>query len=590
VRARSLVLAATVAAVGASSCGDDGGGPAGSLPDPHRTVGFHGDRRKLGWVDAELALDARSVSIAFGRAWESPPFDGVQIADRSYPPLVYASPLFVPDIRTSAGPRALVYVATTSGFVYAVTASANNDPVKPGDFLFRTQVVTPAAIPGFDGGVPLGILSTPIVDVDRVRLYVTAYDATRGWLAFALDAADGTVLPGWPVVLDETTLGPVNTNGPAFWSAVFPPAIEMGQRSALTLSPHGDRLYVAFGSYASTGPGWLAAVDTSAARVDRSFSAAPSREPRGSGGIWGVGGPALDPAGRLWVTTGSSPPGTKETPRTWGNSLVVLDPELRLEASYTPYDYCKLDDGGIDLAASAPLVLPNLNPAQTSTPRLAAFGSEHGTVYLLDRDRLGPLSDRRPPCGTDPAQDRSLLSPTPQPDVNARGPLTVFGPFSDELAAGDFARMRSRPAYFRDGAGEHFLFLSGSYKSAVGSTASVPPGIAKVRVVFAPGQPAWLERTLVNGVVTLIDPGSPIVTGEKDGAVVWVLDDGALGGASPLDASSPPAVLYAFSARDLSLLWKSGDGELGRTGKYGVPAAGNGRIYVATDRLIAFQR
>lgn len=574
-----------------SSCTEDPapGGPV-VLPD-HRSVGFHGDRRKLGWVDAELGLPARLVSIGFGVVWESPRFDDVTIADKTYPPLTYGSPLFARDVRTGRGVSDVVYAATSNGFVYGVLAPAAPNGITPGELLFSTKLVTPTASPLLDDGVPVGVLSTPVLDVDAMRLYVVARDEHLGWLAFALSAIDGSIVAGWPIAIDQTTVGGVNANGPSIGQALFPSAAEAVQRGALSLSPTGDRLYVPFGSYASSTPGWIVSIDTGLApgspRVARSFSSAPSAEAKGNGGIWGPGGPAIDPSGRLWVTTGKSPVEAKEAARVWGNSLVVLDRDLAIEATYTPYNYCKLDQNNIDLAASGPILIPNLNRAQTTTPQLVGFGSEQGNVYLVDRNRMPGSTSQRPPCGSDPSADPSLLPLVPQLPLNVRAPLNVFGPFSDDVGNGDFARMRSRPAYFRSGA-DQWLIVTGTYKASVESTTSVPPSVAKVKIVLTANQPAYLERSVVNPTVIMTNPGSPVVTGENDEAVVWVLDQNMLPSQSPLDPNAKAPVLYAFSAKDLSVIWQSPEGALRPTGRYGVPAIGNGRVFVATDKLTAF--
>src|SRR5262249_60204029 len=130
--------------------------------------------------------------------------------------------------------------------------------------VWRAQLGTPSIAP-FDGNLPLGVLSTPAVDVDAGRVYVVAADAQRGWQAFALDLASGAVLPGWPVVLDEVSLGAVNTNGPA----LFERPLVQSQRSALNLSPDGSLLYVPFGAYFDGGGGWPARVGHRAPDVPR---------------------------------------------------------------------------------------------------------------------------------------------------------------------------------------------------------------------------------------------------------------------------------------------------------------------------------
>jgi len=569
--------------------------PPAPLPD-HRSLGFHGDRRKLGWADAELGLPPRLLTQdLFGVAWESPALDGATIGGKKYPPLVYASPLFARSIGLpDVGVVDVVYVATNSGFIYAISAAASEDAAttKPGTILWKHSLVAPAIVPKLDGGVPMGFLSTPVLDVDGDRLYLVGHDAELGWLAFCIDARDGATLPGWPIPIDEPTLTATNANGPA----LFPPSLEASQRSALALSPSGDRLYVAFGTYTFGGPGWLVSIDTAiagtstTARITKSFSAAPFVEANSNGGMWSAGGPAVDPSGRVWITTGNSPKGTLDAPKVWGNSLLVFDRDLKLEASYTPYNYCKLDENNLDVGASAPLLLPNLNPAQTTSPQLVGFGSKNGSVYLLDRNRVPARVDKRPPCEpTDSEKDASLHSPSPQSHLTGkRGPLNVFGPYSDELGEVDLGKMRSRPAYYRDKQGDHHLVVTGTYKSSVNSPVAVPPGVAKLKVVLTPDKPAWLEEVALNTTVALKNPGSPVVTGEGDEAVVWVLDSNAQRSDSLLDPKTGTPILYAFAAKDLNVLWQSPPTAIRQSGKYSVPAIGNNRVYVASDKLTAF--
>lgn len=588
---RRLALGLIAAAFSASSCGSDPKPKApGPLPD-HRSMGFHGDRRKLGWVDYELGLPAKRITMGFGIDWESGPFDSATIDGKTYAPLVYASPLFARDVGVpDVGTADLVVAATNAGYVYGVVARSDADALKPGAFLFKQQLVTPMVVPKLDGGVPMGILSTPIIDVDANRLYVVGLDRDRGWLAFCLDLGDGTVLPGWPVALEANAISAVNGNP----LALFPAPTEAAQRGALALSVSGDRLYVSFGTNFEGGPGWLVSIATAieggdaTPRVIKSFSSAPLLEPQANGGLLGAGGPAVDPEGRVYVTTGRSRRGSLDAPKVWGNSLLVFSRDLKLEATYSPYNYCKLDDHDVDVGTSAPILIPNLSPAQTTTTLLTVFGSKNGTVYLLDRSQIPARTDKRPPCSESPDKDSSLLAPLPQPYLGGIGPLNVFGPFSDELGADDLGKMRSRPAYYRDVGGLHHVFVSGSYKSSIESPVAVPPSIVKVHMVLTPGRAAWLERSSVNSEVIMQDPGSPIVTGEGDDAVVWVQDSNALPSAQLLDPKTATPVLYAFAARDLSLLFRSADGDIRQAGRYVTPAIGNGRVFVASDKLTAF--
>src|SRR5690606_32636819 len=99
-------------------------------------------------------------------------------------------------------------------------------------------------------------------------------------------------------------------------------------------------------------------------------------------------------------------------------------------------------------------------------PRLMTVGGKQGNVYLLDRDRLPGALDRRPPCSRDAAGDGSLLAPSPQPPFGTRGPLNVFGPYSEDDAALDLARARSVPAVFRDADGTGYVYVTGNTKRA----------------------------------------------------------------------------------------------------------------------------
>lgn len=210
-------------------------------------------------------------------------------------------------------------------------------------------------------------------------------------------------------------------------------------------------------------------------------------------------------------------------------------------------------------------------------------------MYLVDRDRLPGTLTSRPPCSTDPTSDGSLLAPGPQPQFGARGPLNVFGPYSERFGNVDYAKMRSSPAWFRGADGTRYLYVSGASKAAEDSMRSVPPSLARLRLHVAPGEPAWLEIDQLDGALAFVNPGSPVISsrGAAD-AIVWVLDENAPRLASLLDPSTPHPVLYAVDAATLRLLWRSVDGELDLGGKYNTPAVVHGQVFVGTDRIQAY--
>ncbi|HST44642.1 MAG TPA: hypothetical protein VLK29_05390, partial [Luteimonas sp.] len=437
-------------------------------------------------------------------------------------------------------------------------------------------------------GVPTGILSTPVIDRARGRIYVTHCDPRNRWQAYALDLHTGDILAGWPVRLDEAALNRTNRNrGP---QPVEPRRRHdfRVQRGALNLSPDGRWLYVTFGE---TETGWLVAVDTTEPRIGSAFAVAAMPH-RGSGGIWGAGGPAVDVDGGLYVATGTGYGGYTDAADDWTQSILrlVQAPEgLRLVGTYTPFNHCLSAAADIDLGSGGPALLPVVG-VSGHLPRLLAVGGKQGNVYLLDRDRLPGSLDRRPPCTTPSSRDGSLLPPAPQPQFAARGPLNVFGPYSEADAAMDLARSRSVPAAYVDAAGTIQVLVTGGSRRAEGDATSVAPSLVRLAVAGADGAAPYLEVARRQPSVAMRNPGSPVVTSEDGGdAVVWVLDENAPRSALLAgDGTLPRPILYAFDAERLDLLWSSAPGLLHTSGKYNSPAFGGGLVFVGTDRIQAF--
>jgi len=551
---------------------------------------FHHDAQRSGWYASEATLSRQRIETeSFGLQWESPPLDAVDGA----PPRLYASPLYLDAVDMSAGPYrtqtfATVIAASSNGYVYAVNAAKNGD-VAPGRILWRTHLAPPCRLqPAPLDGVPTGVLATPVVDRARGRLYVTSCDPERRWQAYALDLGSGAVLPGWPVRLDEATFNTLNRNaGPAR----VPPQRRFDfrvQRGALNLSPDGTVLYVGFGE---TETGWLAAVDTRNAKVASAF-AVSAMPHRGSGGIWGSAGATVDEDGSVFVATGTGFGGYVDQAHDWTQSVLKLayaEDGLRLVGTYTPFDHCATAANDVDLGSGGIALLPPLAPTPSATPRLLAVGGKQGNVYLLDRTHLPGRLDRRPACGTDAGSDGSLLAPQAQPQFGTRGPLNVFGPYTDKDAALGAARSRSVPAVFRDDRGANQLIVTGNTKKAPGSSVSVPPSLARLEVAAPGGGAAYLRIARTQDAIVLENPGPPVVTsqGGRD-AIVWVLDENAPRAAALAGDAAPQPVLYAFDAMSLDLLWRSEAGALYTSGKYNEPVFARGQAIVGSDRIQAF--
>jgi hypothetical protein len=554
---------------------------------------FHGNAARTGWNANETVLTPANVAAHLGQVWSSPRLDSVTLGGTTYAPHIYASPLYVDSLQVTAGTYAgqtvgAVITATSTGFVYAIKAfdTAGATTIPSGTILWSKSLGQPT--PTLDGGVTVGVLSTPAIDLGTNRLYV-ASDVTdgsgRNWKVFALDLGSGNVVSGWPLTINDTTLAPINQNGPT----TFESTGAMSQRGALNLSPDGGLLYVPFGAYGDGGAGWLVSVNTAAPALASAFAGAPTNVAFANGGMWGAGGPAVDANGNVMDTTGNSPAGSNNAPGVWGNSYLQWNPgtPLQLAGTYTPWNYSQMDTNDTDLGGGSPIVI-DLDPATTGTPQLAAFGGKQGNAYLVDRSNLRGSLTQRPAPSTDSSTDTSLLPPGNQPQFGRPGPLNLFGPYSEDHNQVNFAKARTTPAYFQGPDGTNYVVYSGSAKTAVNSDVSAAPSVVLTKIVTAPGQPAYLAVARQNNMLMKL-AGSPEVSSNGTAnPIVWVVDANVLRTDSLTSPATVHPILYAFDALTMQPLWSSAQSELFVGGKYGHPTVARGTVFVGTDRVQAF--
>ena len=562
--------------------------PAQPAPGVDKTT-FHNDAARSGWNARETELTPAAVAgPRFGQIWQSPRLDSFGDA----PPRLYASPLYLAALDITAGPASrrrlpVAFAASSTGYVYAISA-ARTGPIAAGTILWRAQLTAKPCDEGTSG-----ILATPIIDRASGRIYVTACDADRKWALHALALGSGARVAGWPVALDAAAINApgVGRNG----ANRLTDARTIIQRGALNLSADATRLYVAIGPDLS---GWLVSIDTATAKVTSAFSSTATAD-EDQGGMWAAAGPSIDAQGRIHIATGSkflarARVGVAgiypDSAHNWGQSLLQFrdDPQagLTLLATYSPFNYCQAGANDIDLGASGTIAfdLPG-----STTPALLAIGGKQGNFYLLDRDHLPGDTVKRHTCGFDPDSDRSLLAPEPQPHLGMRGPINLFGPYSDYVSMLDQAKSRSTPAVFADANGATFVYATGSAKSGDDFATSVPPGLARLRIVAEAGKPAFPRVDGLEKTQSFQNPGSPVISSNGGrGAIVWVLDMNAPRSASLYGANAPRPVLYAFDAATLKLLWKNTSGVLQASGKYNEPAVVDGTVLVGTDRIQAF--
>jgi uncharacterized protein (TIGR03437 family) len=288
---------------------------------------------------------------------------------------VYAQPLYASGIVVNGATHNVLFVATQHNSIFAFDADstapqvlwqANFGPSVPASLLFG---------PYGDISNEVGILSTPVIDLQRGVIYAVSDNLPGGAPVFqlhALDLATGIERLGGPVAIAASVSG-TGSDGDGT-TVRFNPQQHI-QRPGLLLA--NGAVYVAFGSHGDQSPyhGWLMSYD--AGDLTHQLSVYMST-PNGDGGsFWQSGrGPAADSAGNVYAITGN---GDYDGQQNFGESLLKFSPTLNLTGSFTPSNWESLSDNDVDIAAGPALV----------NNRTYVGADKGGNLYLLDISALG---------------------------------------------------------------------------------------------------------------------------------------------------------------------------------------------------------
>jgi polyvinyl alcohol dehydrogenase (cytochrome) len=230
-----------------------------------------------------------------------------------------------------------VFVATEDDNVFAL--DAHN-----GRVLWRASIGEPLRnVNNYVCGDidPLGITSTPVVDVSRSTVYVAGELSTAGAPPVAFRLVGFNIYSGSVVVTANSA--PVLPAGESL--------LYLQQRAALALA--NGRVYVSYGGHdgdCGNYHGWVVGVDESGIRPNVQFDTTPQSS---GGAIWeGGGGPSVDASGNLYVVTGNPNSGG---PDPWGEAVVKLNPDLTPLAAFQ--DPVAVDDD--DLGTGDAVLLPS---------------------------------------------------------------------------------------------------------------------------------------------------------------------------------------------------------------------------------------
>jgi hypothetical protein len=350
---------------------DAGGNPDAGNPGGGVSVTqYHNNPSRDGvYVDARMTR-AAAANIHLDTTFTRPTVTGP----------VFAQPLY---LAGAGGSPDLVIVATEQDHVIAFNAATGGAPVW--DRALGTPV--PRAMLPCGNFNPVGVTGTPVIDVATRTLYVDGMILGAGSVpkhqVFALNAATGAVLTGWPVDLDATT---------TFGALAFTSSIQ-NQRGALALM--GGRVFVPFGGHVGDCQmyhGWVVGVTTANPTQVSGWAT------RGfGGGIWGPGGIASDGTS-VFVTTGNTMGQVNNpvsSPATYsdGESIFRLPATLTFTGQnadfYAPANWAALDNGDADLGGTGPLLVTV--PGATPTNLVVGLGKDTN-AYVVNRANLGAMS------------------------------------------------------------------------------------------------------------------------------------------------------------------------------------------------------
>ncbi len=323
----------------------------------------HNDNLRTGHNSKETVLTSANVTLSrFGKRFA-----------RDVDGEVYAQPLVVSKLSTPRnGIRNVVFVATMNNSVYAFDADgAIVDP------LWKVNLGPPVPAADVqccctDISVRIGILSTPVINLERQELYLVSRNklanGTYRQQLQAIDIRSGKVVRTVDI---EANYGGI----------VFDPKIH-NQRSALTLAD--GKLYIAWASHNDCGPyhGWVMSYRADDFVQTGVYCTTPEG---GMAGIWQSGqGLTVDPAGNLYLMTGNGSFTANIGGASFGCSFLKLtqsDSGLTQTGWFTPANVDWLNSIDADLGSAGVLALPNTN--------LILGGGKEGKLYLIDRSNMG---------------------------------------------------------------------------------------------------------------------------------------------------------------------------------------------------------
>jgi len=490
------------------------------------TLTWRNDNVRSGVNSQELALAPGTVSSStFGKLF-SCPIDGY----------AYSQPLYMPNLAIPGnGIHNVIFVATEMDSVFAFDAGA-----KPCVQLWKTSLIPSGSQPIETPNLQItstdivpfvGITGTPVIGSSTSTLYVVAatqtiaINPTYNQRLYALDIPTGQ---------PEIQPAGIEISSPASQVSVFSSLLE-NQRAALLLD--NGTVYVAFGSYGGQGDyhGWLFGYDSTSLQQTGAFNATPSAI---QGGIWqSGGGPSADSNHNVFAATGDGPFDVNRGGMSYSDSFLRFGTSGGLPVSdyFTPCNQAVLQTAGLDVGASAPVLLPD-SAGSSSQPHLLMGGSKGGSLYIVNRDSMGEFVS---PC----------------PDSTSRAETISVG-----------GAILSTPLFWN-------------------SAVYVAPGNGNLQS-FPMSQGILASTPSASQSPEALGPqgATPVISSNgTTNAILWLIDS-----SGALSTPNTSAILRAFDPNNLSneiynSTMDSSRDQAGPAVKFTVPTVANGKVYVGTQ-------
>jgi hypothetical protein len=512
-------------------------------PIPANVLTWHHDNERTGWNQFETTLTTANVDAnQFGKLF-SYLVDGY----------IYAQPLYVSNLTIAGAVHNVVFVATENDSVYAFNA----DSFGTGAPLWQRSLLKAGETPLTGASIKpvLGVTSTPVIDLASKTMYVVSVQKGTSPAFFrlhALDLGTGAEKFGGPVVIKASVPG---TNSDSV-NGVVSLTTSCVQRSALLLAD--ETVFMGFGGCHS---GWLLSYNAQTLAQTGVFNASPDLNGEGkfggAGGIWmGGGGPAADTAGNIYVTTGNGP---YDGLRSFSDSVLKFNAQLKLLDHFTPYDWAFLDCNDSDLSAGGLLLIPGTTQA--------LVGGKTGEMFLVNTANLGGLQTTPGDLGATQAlwfeQDKSPAYPancTDNKGVVLSSYLTsyqIYGTgafFNNSVYLGITPSLTTVPGPVRQ-----FAYAGGKLTPGPITPDSIAPNTY--------GSTPYISANGVsNGIVWVLDHGHPIQ--------------------EPGNVAPASAILRAYEAGNLSKeLYNSAQNAADAAGygiKFTSPIVANGKVFIGT--------